>query len=226
MDRKKIPQISPIRPEPYGDRFVKFIAGITKSREEVELEKTSTSAQPDGSLDTVRHSGQHHFSRTSSEKVAAKAEKQADKSKKLGTGEDGLPDRALSSVQTPAAERTSGGAGTTLPVVEEAGEAGSTGGRSGRSRDESVRNGKIEESSDPRLSKLEPKPPPILQGNTPVGGKSLTVPSSTPLPPPTSSPRTGEINDLELKVAKIVSSAVIDKPSHAAAGASAALRTV
>ncbi|KAI9707061.1 MAG: Phosphatidylinositol-4-phosphate 5-kinase [Candelina mexicana] len=223
MDRKKIPQISPIRPEPYGDRFVKFIAGITKSREEIELEKTSSTAQPDGSLDTVRNSGQHLFQRPSSEKVVARAEKQAEKSKKGAASEEGLPERALSATQTPALERTSGGAGATLPVVEEAAEAGSTGGRSGRSRDESVQNGKTEGSSSPRLEKVEPNPPLIPQEDTAVEGRSSpTPPLSTPSLPSTSPLNASGADDLKLKVAKIVAAPVVDNSAQAITAAQTA----
>lgn len=62
-----------------------------------------------------------------------KALKQAEKSERKGANEQAMPDRTLGVVRSPSAERSHGQAGSTLPVVEEAGEAGSTGGRSGGS---------------------------------------------------------------------------------------------
>lgn len=133
-------QISPIPPEAYGDRFIKFITGITMSREEAEREKQSNE-QAGLSLDPQRHSS-HGLSRNSIDRVMDRAEKQAHKSEVDGAREGDVPERTLNSVRSPSAERTNGLAGAILPVVEEVGEAGSTGGRSGRSRDESVLNEK------------------------------------------------------------------------------------
>ena len=62
-----------------------------------------------------------------------KALKQAEKIELRSSSDQPLPERTLATKRSPSAERTHGSAGTTLPVVEEAGEAGSTGGRSGGS---------------------------------------------------------------------------------------------
>ena len=131
-------QISPIPPQAYGDRFVKFMTGCTMTKEEAEREKQSGD-QLDGSIHTNRQSSQH-FSRSSVEKVLDRAEQQAHKTERHGAFEDELQDRTLTSVRSPSAERTNGVTGATLPVVEEVGEAGSTGGRSARSTEDSTHN--------------------------------------------------------------------------------------
>ncbi|KAL8718766.1 MAG: hypothetical protein Q9225_004129 [Loekoesia sp. 1 TL-2023] len=126
-------QISPIPPEEYGDRFVKFITGLTKTKEQAERESRSTD-QLDGSIHTDRQPS-FTLSRHSTDKVIQKAEKQAQKSiEKQGASEENLRDRTLT------AEKTSGPGGATLPVVEEDGEAGS--------REDSLRH---EEKSEGRL---------------------------------------------------------------------------
>ncbi|KAL8663240.1 MAG: hypothetical protein Q9202_003989 [Teloschistes flavicans] len=121
-------QISPIPPEAYGDRFVKFIVGLTKTKEEVEREPPSTD-QMDGSIHTDRQPS-FTLSRHSTDKVIQKAEKQAQKTEKQGASEENLRDRTLT------ADRTGGAGGTTLPVVEEDGEkeAGSREDSIGRQR--------------------------------------------------------------------------------------------
>ena len=141
-------QISPIPPESYGERFVKFITGLTKTREEAEREGHS-SDQTDGSIHTNRQNSLH-LSRNSTEKVIDKAEKQVQKTKKHGTLEDNHRDRTLSALRSPSAERTGGTAGATLPVVQEDGEGGS--------REDSV----VREKEDYQLSEmsdLSPSPP-------------------------------------------------------------------
>ncbi|KAL8778313.1 MAG: hypothetical protein Q9213_007473 [Squamulea squamosa] len=107
-------QISPIPPEDYGERFIKFITGLTKTKEQAERESRSTD-QMDGSTHTDRQSS-FSFSRHSTDRVIQKAEKQAQKSEKQGASEDNVRDRTLTAEKNPSA---------TLPVVEEDGEAGS-----------------------------------------------------------------------------------------------------
>lgn len=127
-------QISPIPPEGYGDRFVNFITGITMTKEEAERQKQSNEQQVayGGSIDTYRSSqGVQQISPV--DRTMNKAEKQALKTERHGANEDETPERVLSSIRSPSAERSNGNAGSTLPIVEEVGEAGSTGGRSGRS---------------------------------------------------------------------------------------------
>lgn len=123
-------QISAIPPDRYGDRFVKFISGVTKTREAAEREKAEEAANAikDPALTGVNLT---HQDRVSTDKVMEKAELQAERSKEKGASEEDVPSRSMHVVRSPSAER--GELGTTLPVVEEAVESSSTGGRSGRS---------------------------------------------------------------------------------------------
>jgi 1-phosphatidylinositol-4-phosphate 5-kinase len=129
-------QISPIPPERYGDRFVRFISGITKSMELALQEKADKVMSPIG-LD--QPAGEGHTSnsydgaergemvRSPTDKVMAKAEKQAEKSRDdLNKSEGIAPDRSISTVRSPSVERQNDG-GFTLPVLEEVGESSSTG---------------------------------------------------------------------------------------------------
>lgn len=112
-------QISPIPPEGYGDRFVKFITGITMTKEEVERERQSND-QRDGSMVINRQ-----LIRTSTDKVINKAEHQAKKAENDGASEDPTHDRTLVAVRSPSVDRTNGVSGATLPVVQEDAEAAS-----------------------------------------------------------------------------------------------------
>ena len=126
-------QISPIPPEGYGDRFVKFISGITMTKEEQERQAQS-GALLDSSVEPHRQSS-FPISRHSTDKVIEKAEKQAHKTEKEGATEEPKNDRTLCAVRSPSVERGGGGGGATLPVVEEDGEAAS--------REDSIHNGTI-----------------------------------------------------------------------------------
>ncbi|KAI9676844.1 MAG: Phosphatidylinositol-4-phosphate 5-kinase [Caeruleum heppii] len=123
-------QISSVPPQTYGQRFIRFIIGTTKSPEEVERERLSGPAH-EPSLETYRVSG--HLSRSSTDKVMEKAERQARRTEKDGASEGTAPERTLSSAKSGSPERPNGG-GTILPVVDEVGEAGS--------REQSVSNEK------------------------------------------------------------------------------------
>ncbi|KAF2838582.1 SAICAR synthase-like protein, partial [Patellaria atrata CBS 101060] len=123
-------QISAIPPERYGDRFLHFISGNTKSREEAERELRAKERKEGEFLDDPRLSGVN-IPRSPTDIVMEKAEKQAEKSKRRGASEDNTPERIIAAVRSPSADR--GELGSTLPVVEEAVESGSTGGRSGKS---------------------------------------------------------------------------------------------
>ncbi|KAI4221711.1 MAG: hypothetical protein L6R36_006694 [Xanthoria steineri] len=152
-------QISPIPPEDYGDRFVKFITGLTKTKEQAERESRSTD-QMDGSIHTDRQ-GSFSYSRHSTDKVIQKAEKQAQKTEKQGASEDKTRDRTLT------AEKT---AGATLPVVEEDGEAG------GREDDSIPRE---RQQPPPNLRTSDDEANPVSSGETqivsdlPPGHKNL-----------------------------------------------------
>jgi hypothetical protein len=90
------------------------------------------------------------------DKTMQKAHKQADKSERRRSSKEEPPERTLGTMRSPSAERTHGNAGTTLPIVEEAGEAGSTGGRSRRSANSSQqineKDGEYSENSKPDVT--------------------------------------------------------------------------
>lgn len=143
-------QISPIPPEGYGDRFVKFISGITMTKEEQER-RAQSGVLLDGLVDTYRQSS-FPISRHSTDKVIEKAEKQAHKIDKEGATEDTKRDRTLSAVRSSSVERAGGGGGATLPVVEEDGEAAS--------REDSIHNGKIGGRISNGVPSTDDRPPP------------------------------------------------------------------
>ena len=129
-------QISPIPPMPYGDRFIKFISGITKTREDVEAEfRTSEAAAPNSMDATGRPNsyGQHTQRTLTDNSVVQAAEVQAAISKEKGANEDSFPERILTTMESPSTERGADRGNMTLPIVEEVGESSSTGGRSGGS---------------------------------------------------------------------------------------------
>lgn len=133
-------QISAIPPQSYGDRFVQFISGNTKTREAAEQDRAEAAKSP-GSIGQRTSASLEHKAaeRGTAEKVMAQAEDQAERSRRRGASEDDVPTRELRSVRSPSAER--GELGTTLPVLEEAVESSSTGGHSGRSLEPSLTNG-------------------------------------------------------------------------------------
>jgi 1-phosphatidylinositol-4-phosphate 5-kinase len=145
-------QISPIPPEAYGNRFIKFMIGITMTKEEAERRveeegghlsneaEAGVRAQQRGdailSFDGTRSSRDTAEATPRSpdvDRTMQRAHKQADKSEKRRESKDEPPDRTLGTVRSPSAEMTHGNLGATLPIVEEVGEGGSAGGRSGRS---------------------------------------------------------------------------------------------
>ncbi|KAK3070561.1 Phosphatidylinositol-4-phosphate 5-kinase [Teratosphaeriaceae sp. CCFEE 6253] len=126
-------QISPIPPDRYGERFVRFISGVTMSREQAEkvrLTQTLSSSHLPSGVDTVIDdsrlsivSGSYDkHNPMGTEKVVERAEREA--IKRQLAGETDVPDRTLHAV------RDARGSGdhleaTTLPVIGEAQETGS-----------------------------------------------------------------------------------------------------
>ena len=162
-------QISPIPPEGYGDRFVKFISGLTMTKEEVERE-AQAGDQLDGSVHT--NSRQHSFptSRKSTDKVIKNAEKQAHKSEKEGKTEEPSKDRTLGAIRSPSAERSGGVAGATLPIVEEDGEGGS--------REESIRDEKPQSRTSSTPAEPDRPPPAVaIQDRAPTQAKLPSIPN-------------------------------------------------
>jgi 1-phosphatidylinositol-4-phosphate 5-kinase len=175
-------QISAIPPERYGDRFVKFINGVTKTREAADREKREEAAN---AANDPQLSGLNitHQERESSGMVMEKAEAQAERSSQRGASEEDIPDRSMHILRSPSAER--GELGTALPVVEEAIESSSTGGRSGRSTESSFHPqasrpaNSQEDRAFESISRDEPphRPPP------PKDARYSTRHSGPPTPP-------------------------------------------
>ncbi|KAK5132950.1 hypothetical protein LTR08_008313 [Meristemomyces frigidus] len=135
-------QISPIPPERYGDRFIKFICGITMSRERAENERNQRMSQTlqdttgiqstseiGGTINDSRLGGVN-IQRDSSnpegtEKVIEKAMREAERSKRHGASELGVPDRSITAYK----DMEHAGDGSTLPVIGEAAENASTASR-------------------------------------------------------------------------------------------------
>jgi 1-phosphatidylinositol-4-phosphate 5-kinase len=146
-------QISPISPEPYGERFIQFIEGITKSPEEAAREKEAQarSSIPHTNSNTLSDRGRNPTSLDSGRRrsnsqpmhrssmpngTLQRNEQEALNAERRGDDETHRPEpRIISTVRSPSADRSGGLQGQTLPVVEELGEASSTGGRSGHSRE-------------------------------------------------------------------------------------------
>ncbi|KAJ5965924.1 hypothetical protein N7481_012638 [Penicillium waksmanii] len=115
-------QISPIPPEGYGDRFISFVKGITMSSEEAQRRRESRASQG------TRQSGEKRTSRASSvERQMQAAEKEAAKDVSV------THPRTLATVWDPA-DAAGPGPTSTLPIVDEAGEASSVGDHSQHSR--------------------------------------------------------------------------------------------
>lgn len=180
-------QISPIPPESYGERFIKFIIGITKSREQVEREMAEREAsklaleQADGTAGGNddhrgrRRSNSQHLQRSNTENsVIQRAEAQALKSEKHSAKKDERPGRTLVALRSPSAERSNGVNGAILPVVEEVGEASSTGGRSNQTAEA---EGEMDEKS-------QRPPTPAKDIGFPLAKKSSPPPTRAPPPPP------------------------------------------
>jgi 1-phosphatidylinositol-4-phosphate 5-kinase len=168
---------------------VKFISGITKTKEAAEREKRHEAANvevdPIISGINLNASEQH-----STDKVLERAERQAERSRQRGRSEDDVPTRDMRAVRSPSAER--GELGTTLPVVEEAGESSSVGGQSNRSASEG--NGQLSAPAPPLKETLlglptrsrsrprdeshgrPPPTPPKDSGTAPSEGRPPTPP--------------------------------------------------
>lgn len=186
-------QISAIPPDRYGDRFVKFISGITKTRERAELELIEKdrprSDRITKSLDDPRLAGVN-IQRSSTDNVMEKAERQADRSRRRGADESDVPDRTIQAVRSPSAERGDAG-GYTLPVVEEAAESNSVGGRSGRSDAGPHSPREAEPSSNDKRQQGQKPPPTPPKDDRTWDGRPPTPPkddfskvSSGPPTPP------------------------------------------
>jgi 1-phosphatidylinositol-4-phosphate 5-kinase len=167
-------QISPIPSVPYGDRFIKFITGVTKTREEAgkeAAEKAAVEAMGVTSSETARSRlDTHQIQRSNPDNlVIQRAETEAMRSEKRGSSEDSIPNRTLTTVRSPSAERTNDRAGMTLPIVDEVGESSSIGGRSAQD---------AHERGDENETDKEYRPPTAPKDNGLVTGTSPKKPVS------------------------------------------------
>ncbi|TGJ79163.1 hypothetical protein E0Z10_g9602 [Xylaria hypoxylon] len=136
-------QISALPPEEYGDRFMKFMSGITMSPEEAARERNDRAVAAAATMaSTVDGQGRPPMptylppappemrNPTSPEPnpTLEKALRLATKREKDIAEEDQVPDRKITTSVVPSAGRTN--SHTILPVVEESAEAASLGGRS------------------------------------------------------------------------------------------------
>lgn len=140
-------QISPIPPERYGDRFVRFISGIAKSQELVSQEEETERANqelhtetPEANGEVYAHAGPGRSVSTemgSNNDVMDRAERSKERqSRELDREDSRAKEKTLTTTRSPSAERGEA-SGFTLPVVEEANEDKSTGGRSNEERERS-----------------------------------------------------------------------------------------
>ena len=156
-------QVSAIPPHGYGERFLNFITGIVKSPEEAAREKEARN-HPLANEPATEQDGN-------------------EMREPLRSPEDAAPARTIAAVRSPSAERTNGTQGTTLPVVEEAGEGSS----SGRSGNGSARSAESESCEGAPMAKSDsglgqpplppPPPPPQPQPQPQPPTSSSSVPS-------------------------------------------------
>ena len=175
-------QISPIPPEGYGDRFIKFISGLAKTKEEVERE-AEAAEQLNNSFDNANASADYPgksskgIVRRSTEKVVEKAEKQARKSEDRGVAEDERRDRTLlAAIRSSSTDRNNGVPAQTLPVVEEDGEA--------NSREESLRNEKSpqpaqHEAHGAQIDNVSDRPEYAREKSIPTGKAAAILEQAT-----------------------------------------------
>jgi 1-phosphatidylinositol-4-phosphate 5-kinase len=134
-------QISPIPPVRYGDRFVKFISGITMSREAAEKERVSAASDAnavilpsgretifnDPNLGGVNVFHEKPSNPAGTQAVMEEASHIALKTMQHGASEEDVPDRQISTVRSPGGTETD--ISQLLPVIGEAGESASNASR-------------------------------------------------------------------------------------------------
>lgn len=162
-------QISALPPQEYGDRFMKFMSGITMSQEEADREQIEREAAAEATILTVDGQAAPPMptylppappgmrSPTSPElnPTVEMAVRKAMRKEKDVAKEDQIPERKIMTSVAPPTGRAN--SHTVLPVVEESAEAASLG---GRSRGEST-------TTEPRP--LTPSPRERQDGFTDLG---------------------------------------------------------
>ncbi|KAH8668612.1 hypothetical protein BX600DRAFT_435139 [Xylariales sp. PMI_506] len=156
-------QISALPPHEYGERFIKFMAGVTMSPEEAERDEMNRQAAAEAAAisnpgQTSRRSSQRRNSASAPpaptylpppppplrspgspevNSTVEKAMKKAFKKEQDVSSEDDIPDRLMTTVTSPGGVSGKNNSHAVLPVVEETVEAMSVSGVSGRSRGDS-----------------------------------------------------------------------------------------
>lgn len=175
---------------------------MTKTREEAEKDAAGQLvAQSPGivSSDIARNrSDTHQTQRFNTDNpVIQKAKTEAIKTEKRGSSEDSVPDRTLTTVRSPSAERTNDRGGMTLPIVDEVGESSSMGGRSAQDADDrGGENGTDNEHRPPAPPKdngLIPEPSP--KKTVSIQNGSLDSNKALPPIPTGASPEPMDKND-------------------------------
>lgn len=186
-------QISPIPPERYGDRFIKFISGMTMSRERAQHDRLSRTIEaatglilPPGIQPPINdpHLGgcNLHEDRTDppgTERVIEKAERSAEKTIRHGADEKSVPERSLGAVGRQDSD------GAVLPVIGEAAESSSQVSRT--PPDATPQNSR----DDVRRQRRAHAPPPI------VGNANMPSETIGEVPPPTPPKQDGAFEDRE-----------------------------
>ncbi|KAI1295276.1 hypothetical protein F5Y03DRAFT_387425 [Xylaria venustula] len=131
-------QISALPPEEYGDRFLKFMSGITMSPEEAAREQSdrtaaaaatmSSTVEGQPPMPTYLPPAPPEMRSPKSPEPNPTVEKAFRLASQSIAEEDQVPDRKITTSVSPPAGRTN--SHTVLPVVEESAEAASLGGRS------------------------------------------------------------------------------------------------
>lgn len=92
-----------------------------------------------------------------SDDILERAREEAQRTERNGANESERPNRGISTVRSPSAERTGGTSGAVLPIVEEAGEGSSMGTLNHSHRDSSSDNGRhsgyVDSVTDRRASR-------------------------------------------------------------------------
>lgn len=204
-------QISAIPPERYGDRFIKFIAGVTKTRERAEYEKAHFETleasdsigqighevrKAEGTLDDPLLAGVNVTTPridldnpVGTDSVIREAERQADESKRRGSSEDNVPNRSISAVRESESDRQD----LTLPVIGEAAESGSA-------TSTAMTPQRSTESFRGRTDHAQP-PYTVVLGNANMANQSLGE-----VPPPTPPKTDGPVANEEFERGRISSS--------------------
>lgn len=176
-------QISALPPQEYGDRFMKFMSGITMTPEEAARDQNDRAAAAamvtvDGQAAPPMPSylppappGMRSPTSPEPNPTVEMAIRNAMKKEKDVTKEEQIPERKMTTSVAPPTGRTN--SHTVLPVVEESAEAASLGGRSRT------------ESTDTETRPFTPSPRERQNGFTDLGPHGIGG-RGPPTPPKTS----------------------------------------